>query len=132
MIRFHHAHLMASDLDATIAFFSRWFGATVAGDVTFAGARNVFLRFGDGRLHLYDQPPRATERNAIHHLGIQTDDLDGLVARMKAGGIEFRKPITEDPMGGRYMMVEAPDHILLELFEVDPDRVPEDLRSYFS
>ena len=89
MIRLHHAHLMCSDIDATIAFYSRWFDAEVVNDVVFAGARNVFVRIGDGRIHLYDQPPRSKERSAIHHLGIQTDDLDALVAKMRAG---FRLP----------------------------------------
>lgn len=115
-VDFHHAHLMCSDIAATIAFFTRWFGAEVADDVVFAGARNVFLRIGAGRIHLYDQPPRAQGRSAIHHLGLHTDDLRGLVARMQAGGFVFRKPITEDPLG-RYVMVEAPDGVLLELFE---------------
>lgn len=131
MIRLHHTHLMSSDIDYTIEFFSKWFGATLAGDITFAGARNVFLWVGDGRLHLYEQPPRSTERSSIHHLGMQIDDLDGLVERMKAGGVSFRKPITEDPLA-RYIMVEGPDRVLLELFEVDVDSIPADLQPFFA
>src|SRR5262249_11927795 len=127
MIRFHHAHLLCSDIDATIAFFSRWFGGRVAGDIVFAGARNVFLSTAAGRLHLSDHPPRTIERSPIHHPGIQTDNLDDLVAKMTAGGITFRKPITDDPLG-RYIMVEGPDRVLLELFEMNPDTVPEHLR----
>jgi catechol 2,3-dioxygenase-like lactoylglutathione lyase family enzyme len=122
---------MSSDIDSTIDFFRRWFGSEVAGDVTVGGARNVFLRVGDGRLHLYDQPPRNTARSAIHHLGIQVDDLDSLVSRMTAGGVDFRKPITDDPFG-RWIMVEAPDEVLLELFEVNLDAISADLRPFFT
>ena len=39
------------------------------------GARNVFIRIGNGRLHLYDQPPKNPGRGSIHHFGIQTDNL---------------------------------------------------------
>lgn len=118
-VRLHHAHLFATDLAASLDFYRRWFDAEVLSDETFAGARNVLVAIGDGRLNFYDQPPRDRGRNAIHHLGIQTDDLAGLVERMTAGGVAFRKPITTtDSLS--YVMVEGPDGVLLELFEADP------------
>jgi len=46
MISLHHAHLMASDIDATIAFWRDYFSAEVVFDDEFAGARNVFMRVG--------------------------------------------------------------------------------------
>lgn len=118
-IRLHHTHLFASDLDASIEFYRRWFGAEVVGDEVFAGSRNVLVTIGDGRLNFYDQPPRDRGRNAVHHLGIQTEDLKGLVERMRAGGVEFRKPVS-DAGGLSYVMVEGPDGVLLELFQADP------------
>lgn len=116
--RLHHTHLFASDLDASLEFYRRWFGAEVLGDEVFAGSRNVLVAVGDGRLNFYDQPPPNRGRNAVHHLGIQTDDLAALVERMRAGGVAFRKPITEvDQLS--YVMVEGPDDVLIELFEAD-------------
>ncbi|MEM7326431.1 MAG: VOC family protein [Actinomycetota bacterium] len=117
--RLHHTHLFASDIDASLRFYQQWFGAEVLGDEVFAGARNVLVAIGGGRLNFYDQPPRDRGRNAVHHLGIQTEDLDGLVARMRAGGVPFRKPITDTP-DLSYVMVEGPDGVLLELFQADP------------
>lgn len=118
--RLHHTHLFASDLDASLEFYRRWFGAEVVGDEVFAGSRNVLVAIGDGRLNFYDQPPRDRGRNAVHHLGIQTEDLEGLVRRMREGGVTFRKPITvTDDLS--YVMVEGPDGVLLELFQADPD-----------
>ena len=75
MFSLHHVHLMASDVDATIAFWRDHFGADVLFDGFFAGARNVFPRVGEGRLHLYAQPPRHAGQGTAHHLGIETDDL---------------------------------------------------------
>ena len=114
--RLHHTHLFASDLDASLRFYQEWFGAEVLADHHFAGARNVMVRIGDGRLNFYDQPPRDRGRNAIHHLGIQVEGLTELVERMAAGGIEMRSAIRILPELD-YIMIAAPDGVLLELFE---------------
>lgn len=126
----HHTHLMASDIDASIDFFVKFFGAEVVLDREMAGARNVFMKLGCGRLHFYEQPPQGEKRGQVHHLGIQTDDLVDLVRRMKAGGVQFRKPITDFGYW-KYVMAPAPDNMLLELFEVNADMVDPGLEDYF-
>ena len=112
----HHAHLFATDLAASIRFYRDMFGAEIVFDETVAGARNVLLRLGQAQLNFYEQPPKDGGRGAVHHLGIRTNDLHGLVAHMRSKGFEFRKPITD--IGTlRYVMAMAPDGVLLELFE---------------
>jgi catechol 2,3-dioxygenase-like lactoylglutathione lyase family enzyme len=127
---FHHAHLFATDLDASLAFYRRWFGAEVAWDGVFAGVRNVFVRIGTGRLHFYDQPPRAHGRGAVHHLGLRVHGLDALSERLRDGGVALRSDIRRHPEGS-YLMVEAPDGVLLELFEPDLAGLPEAAARYF-
>jgi len=95
-----------------------------------AGARNVFIRIGGGRLHLYDQPPKRSGLGSIHHFGIQTDDMAGIVAHLHSRGVSLRKGVT-DLGSWRYIMVPAPDEILIELFEVDLQSLPESLRNHF-
>lgn len=129
--RLHHTHLFASDLDASIEFYRRWFGAEVLADEEFAGARNVMVRIGDGRLNFYDQAPRDHGRNAVHHLGVQTDDLAAQVELMKAGGVEFRKPINGSP-GVGYVMVEGPDGVLIELFEAHGSKLTSGAKEWFA
>ena len=114
--RFHHAHLFAADLDATLDFWRRWFDAAILYDGAAAGARNVFVDVGGGRLHFYDQPPRDHGRNAVHHLGIRVESLKALVERMREGDVAFRSSIREHATF-RYVMREAPDGVLLEPFE---------------
>ncbi len=115
-----HAHIFCSDVAATIDFFSRMFGGRVVWDeADIAGARNVRIDIGGGGLHLYEQPPRGRERHLVHHLGIHSDDLPALVEHMKAEGYRFRNEIAEYP-AFRYVMVEAPDGLLLELFQPKP------------
>jgi catechol 2,3-dioxygenase-like lactoylglutathione lyase family enzyme len=126
----HHVHLFASDIDRSVAFYRDQFGGEVVVDAELAGARNVFMRLGRGRLHFYDQPPRHSGRGSIHHFGIQTDDIEGTVERLRVAGVPFNKEITDLGVW-RYIMVPAPDDVLIELFQVDLDAIPAELRSYF-
>ena len=127
----HHVHLFASDLEAAIAWWRDMLGGEVAFDGDFGGARNVFMRVGTGRLHLYAQAPRGMPGGAVHHVGIKCRDLPAIVERMKGKGVAFRSDIRE--FGNwRYIMAAAPDNVLLELFEIDGDNMPERLAAYFS
>ena len=111
-----HAHIFASNLDATVGFFRTMFDATVVWDDVVAGVRGVRLQLGRAFILIYDQPPKAPRGGAFHHLGIETDDLDGLVRQMESRGFVFRKPAQED-RAFKYVMISGPDELLIELFE---------------
>ena len=119
MNRLDHAHLFSSDIEKTVEFFTTMFGGTVVYDTELVGQRNVRVDIGGGAVHVYEQPPRGAGRPLIHHLGIRTDDLDALVAHMRAQGVAFPRGIREAP-AFRYTMCEAPDGLLLELYQVKP------------
>jgi len=122
----HHAHLFASTLDESIKFYQEMFGAEILFDLELAGARNVMISIGSSRINFYDQPPKTGGKGAIHHLGVETDDLELLVEHMKSKGFEFKKSIKNVGVL-KYVMAEAPDHVLLELFEVSKSKIPEEL-----
>ncbi len=111
-----HAHIFASNLDATVGFFRTMFDAAVVWDDVVAGVRGVRLQLGRAFILIYDQPPKAPRGGAFHHLGIETDDLDGLVRQMGSRGFVFRKPVQEDG-AFKYVMISGPDELLIELFE---------------
>jgi catechol 2,3-dioxygenase-like lactoylglutathione lyase family enzyme len=132
MLSLHHTHLMTSDVEATIRFWCDHFAAEIVADEDIAGARNVFLRVGEGRLHLYAQAPKHLGQGTVHHLGIETDDLVALTTRLKSAGIsvsEIRHHAAFD-----YAMAEAPDKLLLELFQPKLDKLNDRLRKsgYFA
>ena len=126
----HRVHIFASDLNKTIKFYEDFFEGKVVLDMELAGSRNVFMKVGNGRIHFYDQSPKFSGRGSIHHFGIQTDNLAGIVNKMKIKGVVFTKNIT-DAGFWKYIMVPAPDDILIELFEVDKKQIPSELLSYF-
>ncbi|MFX1235517.1 MAG: VOC family protein [Promethearchaeota archaeon] len=121
----HHAHLFASSIDKSLNFYSEMFGAETLFDLEMAGARNVMISIGTSRINFYDQSPRDTGRGAIHHLGIETDNLEKLIEQMKEKGYEFKNKIKTYGLW-KYVMVEGPDNVLLELFEIVRDRIPQE------
>ncbi len=129
MLNLHHAHLMPSDIDETIEFWTEGFGAEVVFDREFAGARNVFMTVGSGHLHLYDQPPKNPGQSAVHHLGVQTDEIENVVERLRAMNISVTD-VREQP-DASYAMAKGPDDLLIEIFQPDPEAVPDELRAYF-
>lgn len=111
-----HIHIFASQQEATSQFFQTMFGAAMVWDEVVAGARVIRLQLGRAFVEIYDQAPKGPRGGAFHHLGIETDDLDGLVHHMRSAGFEFRNPIRDDKTF-RYVMVAGPDDLLIELFE---------------
>lgn len=116
----HHVHLFASDLDASLRFYREMFDAGVLFDETVAGVRNVMIQIGTGRINFYDQKPRGTGPSAVHHLGIFTDDIASVVAHMEARGFIFRNSV-RDFGELKYIMLEGPDRVLIEIFETKAD-----------
>jgi len=128
---FHHVHLFATDLEKSLEFYQDMFGARVIFDTEMAGARNVMIAIGGGKINFYDQPPKEYARGVVHHLGIETDDLEALVAHMKSKGYEFKKAI-KDYGAWKYIMAEGPDNVLLEIFQVVREKLPEGVLGGFS
>lgn len=125
----HHAHIFASDINSTIAWWTEMLGGEVVHDGPFPDARNVFMRIGEGGLHIYDQDPPEHTTSSVHHLGIRSDDLPALVEQMTQKGMVFRTGIREFGTW-RYIMCTAPDNVLLELFSCDPDFEPPEIAEY--
>jgi len=120
----HHVHLFASDIEKSLTFYRDAFDGKVVLDENMAGARNVFMRVGMGRIHFYDQAPSFSGRGSIHHFGIQTDDINGAVEKLKAMNVPLTKGITDIGVW-KYIMVPAPDNVLINSFRLIRTRFPK-------
>ncbi len=114
----HHVHIFASEMAGTLAWWQRYMGARVLFDGQMAGSRNVLIGVGTGRINIYDQPPRDVGRGPVHHVGVRVKDLRQVWQRLKADGITSPNGLRELD-GWRYVMIAAPDGLLVELFEFD-------------
>ncbi|MBU2031239.1 MAG: VOC family protein [Alphaproteobacteria bacterium] len=120
-VSLHHVHMVTHDVDGFCEFFIRNFDAEIVFDAPIDGDRNVFLKIGSGRIHLFetrDAPPDG--RNAFHHLGMMAENLSALVERLKGDGVPVT-PITRVP-GGGFAIATGPHGMKIELFEANaPD-----------
>jgi catechol 2,3-dioxygenase-like lactoylglutathione lyase family enzyme len=127
----HHVHIFAADINKSLTFYQDFFGGEIVLDMEVAGARNVFMKVGTGRIHFYDQTPKMPGPGSIHHFGIQTDDVQRDYERMKSKGVGFKKAVVD--LGYmKYIMVPAPDSVLIELFEVNKALIPAEYHEYFA
>ena len=69
-------------------------------------------------------------KGSIHHFGIQTDNIEEVVSKLISGGVVLKKGISD--LGfWKYVMVPAPDEILIELFQIDRTKLPPKFVDYF-
>ena len=111
---------IVSDVPAAIAFYRDQLGFTVE---MHPAPGFAMLSFGD--LHLLLNEPGAggagtaggtPEPGGWNRFQIETDDLDGLMERLRQSGASFRgQPVQGN--GGRQILLEDPSGNLIELLE---------------
>lgn len=125
-VSLHHVHMVTHDVDGFCDFFIRHFDAEVVFDAPIDGDRNVFLKIGSGRIHLFETrnaPPDG--RNAFHHLGMMVEDLAAFATRLESVGVPVT-PITI-VQGGGFAVATGPHGVKIELFEAN---TPESRRFF--
>lgn len=122
---FDHVHLRASDPEATARWFADMLGAEVIRsmqqgkpriDIALGGAR-IFLaevKSGDGA---HDAPPHP--HRGLDHFGLFVQDLDAVIAALKAKGADFRDEPHVPRPGIKICFLRGPDDISIELLERD-------------
>lgn len=107
-MEFDHAGIATEDRDALIDLYDTLFDASVAHEETFGDLRVAFLDLGNGYLELLEPtedaegpiPNYLDQRGAgIHHLAVETDDIDDALDAARAAGVEL---IDEEPRPGAW------------------------------
>ena len=116
VFKMNHIHLKTPDPQKTAQFYVDTLGAKVVGEAGTGGLRldlhglaiNVtkFIE-GQTREQVY----------GIEHIAIDTDDLDSVVASMKANGVNI---LEETTVGGgrRVCFFQGPEGVQLEVLEM--------------
>src|SRR3954471_5470817 len=123
-IKFHHIHIKARDPDKTAAWYGQAFGFKVAERIV-RPAGDLFLNCTttDGTsivisgLKTGEELPSGSAKAhlGLEHIAVETQDFDADLARLVALGA---KPLTEPvktPAGVRFVFIEAPDDVRIEL-----------------
>jgi glyoxylase I family protein len=92
-----HVALNVSDVPAALAFYTDVLGLTQRDDRPDFGIAGAWLNAGDQQVHLIELPPPT---NMGQHFALLFDDLDQVVAGLRAQGLTVSDPASTSP--GRY------------------------------
>lgn len=105
-MRFDHAGIATDDADGLAKLFETVLAAPLVHEETFDGMGVRFLDLGNGYFELLEPEEDGTiseylDRNGpgIHHLAIETDDIEGALANAREAGIDL---IDEQPRSGAW------------------------------
>ena len=116
----NHVHIKTPDPQKTAQWYVEFLGAKVTSENRYANGKMGF------RLDLHGVPLNVTDfidgqkldqHYGIEHLALDTDDFDGQVGKITAGGAKILEERTA-PNGTRICFFEAPGGARLELMEM--------------
>lgn len=123
-VRFHHVHVRCPDARKTAQWYIDAFGARVVEDQVVDGGVHLGLDLQGTLLRVSE--PRSWDRSmgpgdasthlGLEHFAVQTDDLDGLLAHLRALGAEVLEGPLVNSIGSRVAFVRAPDDVRIEVF----------------
>jgi methylmalonyl-CoA/ethylmalonyl-CoA epimerase len=129
--RINHIAIVVDSMDAPLAFWRDALGLDLAGvqDIPAEAAQIAFLPTGDSEVELV-RPTTSDSGLAkylekrgpgLHHLCLEVDDIVGMLAQLKAKGIQL---INEEPKigaGGRkyaFVHPKSAGGVMVELYEL--------------
>jgi len=112
----NHVHLKTRDPEETARFYVDTLGARIVGRAGDGGYR---LELNGLALNITDMLKHQTreQKYGIEHIAIDTDELDALVEKLKARGINILEQ-TVVSGGRRVCFFEGPDGVQLEFMEM--------------
>lgn len=123
-LAFHHVHIRCPNARKTAQWYIDAFGARIFYEEMVDGGLHLGLELLGVRLNISE--PRSWDRNmgpgdasthyGLEHFAIQTDDLDGLISRLKSLGAEVLEGPLVNSVGNRVAFIRAPDDVRIEVF----------------
>jgi catechol 2,3-dioxygenase-like lactoylglutathione lyase family enzyme len=122
MASIDHVHIHASNPTKTIEFYESFFGAEVTQEIESVGRRLTIMSLGDkSKLSILHVPPAVEKPNpdmaSIDHIGIEVENIEELINRLKKKGFTFSVDLTQSPSGAKIAFFFGPDNVYIELIE---------------
>ena len=129
--RLNHVGIVASDREASIAWYCEHLRFERLYDYSFPGVKASFIRHGDIRIEFFesdgatpmDADRRKIETNVkiggINHFALEVADLNATVDELKAKGVEIAQEPADIPgaAGERFAFIHDNEGMLIELFQ---------------
>ncbi|GGJ52101.1 VOC family protein [Deinococcus roseus] len=125
-MKFSHVALNCADVDATVEFYSKYFGYHTARVFDIGGgAKIVFLKLGDAYLELFPaegvgpvlEKDGPKEKGVLRHIAFQVDSVDEVLAKLGDQAQIALGPLDFDAFipGWRTAWVKDPDGNIVEI-----------------
>ena len=121
-----HVSIRCRDIDKSVDYFERMFGAEVMLRRQLDESRRiVYLRIGDSMLELMEMGPASDpvdprEHYGVHHIGIKVDDFESAYRDLQTKGADFIGEPFEPTPGIRLVFLREPNGAIIELAKRDP------------
>jgi catechol 2,3-dioxygenase-like lactoylglutathione lyase family enzyme len=114
--KLNHVHLKTPDPQQTAKFYVENLGATIVSEI---GTRGYRLNLHGLTLNVTTLVEDQTRQQVygMEHFALDTDDLDGVVAKLKANGAQVLEQMVS-ANGRRICFLEGPDGVQLEIIEM--------------
>ncbi len=117
-----HVHLRCSNYEAVLRFLMDNLDAREEGRVVSGERVTVTLRIGGSVYKVSPNkagggPGSLPPHHEVYHLGFETDDLLGELAKMKARGVKVTQEPVPNTSRRQFAFVEGPDGVSIELLQ---------------
>ncbi len=121
--RFHHVHLICSDLEQMERFFTETLGAKFVKRQKFGTGEGALLDFNGAAIYLRMAQEgeqiagdASEKRYGYDHFGLEVDDIDRAYRELKGRGFLFAVP-PESRGTAKIAFFRGPDNITIELLQ---------------
>ena len=109
----HHVAINVTDAAESIVFYTDVLGGTVREDRPDLGIAGAWIDLGSAQVHLIES---AVPPNMGQHFAILVDDLDAVVAELRAAGLHVGDPFVVG--ADRQTFVDDPSGNTIELHQI--------------
>ncbi len=116
-----HTHITTPEPDKIIEFYTKVMGAKVIKEIESAGRRLVDIDLGGIPVRISSGTGADKDwtglRYGLHHIGLEVDNMDEFIAKMKANNVEIvTEPFQPNP-ATKAAFIKCPDGALYEIIE---------------
>jgi catechol 2,3-dioxygenase-like lactoylglutathione lyase family enzyme len=124
---FHHAHILASDLNVTATFLVEALGAEIVKYRKFRTANGAILNLNGSLIYIREPEPGECVSNSDpmsvfgwEHVCLEVDDIETAALKLEKFGGRFLIPPRPSSTGkGKIGYFTGPDNLLFELIQTE-------------
>lgn len=131
-LKINHIHIKSADPRKTAEWYEAAFGYTIISDETRifgdrfircdSGHGGMLVSISNARTDETLGPASASARYGLEHFAVESEDLEGDIARLEKLGAKLQEAPVSAPNGVRFAFIEVPGAVRVELLQLPKAR----------